>query len=101
MTAERRELPKGLRRQILAAYPTCVYCGRSYPITDHHMTGFSVDHVIPVDQLGTNDRQNLVGACKACNFAKGNRTPQQWAADILAMAEQHERELMLSPVMVD
>lgn len=28
---------------------------------------FTVDHVIPVSQGGTNDRENLVAACYACN----------------------------------
>ncbi len=37
----------------------------------------SVDHVVPRCQGGTDDIENLVVACMACNRRKGGRTPQQ------------------------
>ena len=54
----------------------CVYCGR-------RTRKITKDHVIPVAQSGSDDIANIVLACKNCNQSKGNRTPEQWAKDIL------------------
>ncbi|MEM7784953.1 MAG: HNH endonuclease, partial [Planctomycetota bacterium] len=54
----------------------CVYCGRN-------SNRITKDHVIPRSQGGSDQASNIVQACPSCNQAKGNRTPQQWAADIL------------------
>lgn len=41
----------------------CVYCGT--------VDGpFEVDHIVAIAVGGTNDRKNLIPACKACNRAK-------------------------------
>lgn len=37
----------------------------------------TVDHVIPRSRGGSNDRQNLVGCCLACNQAKGDFVPRE------------------------
>lgn len=49
---------------------TCVYCGKD--IDDK--TG-TVDHVIPVARGGSFELDNLVGSCKTCNEAKGDKLP--------------------------
>lgn len=55
---------------------TCVYCGAiSNRITR--------DHVRPKSQGGTDDPSNIVQACLTCNHSKADRTPEQWAADVL------------------
>ena len=61
---------RGIRARILKrdAY-RCRYCGGE---------ATHVDHVLPVDQGGTDSPDNLVAACQHCNIAKGNRTPGQW-----------------------
>jgi 5-methylcytosine-specific restriction endonuclease McrA len=41
---------------------TCAWCGQDAD---------TVDHVIPVKKGGTDDPDNLVAACKRCNFSKG------------------------------
>lgn len=56
---------------------TCVYCG----ITTKRITR---DHVIPKSKGGRGMHSNTVWACQACNLSKGSRTPEEWAADILA-----------------
>lgn len=53
---------------------TCIYCGS-------HGVALECDHVVPVAQGGSNDDENLVTACRACNRAKGARTPQQWRGE--------------------
>ena len=55
----------------------CVYCGtKAKKITR--------DHVIPKSKGGESTPENMVWACLVCNFAKADRTPEEWAADILA-----------------
>ena len=43
----------------------CVYCGDE---------AYTVDHVIPVENGGTDHRENLVAACLRCNSAFGAKT---------------------------
>ena len=45
---------------------TCQYCGRMPPEVVLH-----VDHIIPVYEGGTNDRENLITSCDSCNLGKG------------------------------
>jgi hypothetical protein len=47
---------------------TCVYCGGQPPKVVLHC-----DHVVAVANGGTNDIDNLVTACDACNLGKGAR----------------------------
>jgi hypothetical protein len=54
----------------------CVYCRAV-------VRDLTKDHVIPKCQGGSNAAENIVLACRSCNFAKGGRTPEQWANDIL------------------
>jgi hypothetical protein len=53
---------------------TCRYCGA-------HGVPLECDHVIPLSRGGTNERKNLVTACRPCNGMKSDRTPQEmgWA----------------------
>lgn len=48
----------------------CVYCGAEREITR--------DHVLPKSRGGGDDPENIVWACRNCNSAKGNRTPEEW-----------------------
>jgi hypothetical protein len=43
----------------------CVYCGDE---------AYSVDHVIPIENGGTDHPENLVAACLRCNSAFGAKT---------------------------
>lgn len=43
----------------------CYYCGKRAD---------SVDHITPISKGGaTHAEDNLVAACRSCNFSKGNR----------------------------
>lgn len=48
----------------------CAYCGRA----DVKLTQ---DHIIPLSQGGSYTKENIVPACRHCNFSKGSRTPEQ------------------------
>ena len=43
----------------------CQYCGKTNVI-------LTIDHVIPKNKGGSDTWENLVSACKRCNFIKGN-----------------------------
>lgn len=47
----------------------CVYCESTKELT--------LDHVVPKSRGGKTNWTNLVAACKRCNAAKGNRTPEE------------------------
>lgn len=43
---------------------TCHWCGEDAD---------TADHLVPRSKGGTNDDDNLVAACRACNSRRGNR----------------------------
>jgi hypothetical protein len=47
----------------------CAYCG-GLPT--------QVDHIVPLSRGGTDDRSNLVPACKGCNMEKLDFTPEEY-----------------------
>lgn len=49
---------------------TCRYCGGTDDLT--------CDHVRPLSRGGSNDPDNLVTACRACNTAKRDRLTSEW-----------------------
>lgn len=66
---ERKSIGKRLRFSILERDGfRCGYCGASAPDVILH-----VDHVTPITSGGTNDLDNLVASCAACNFGKTNK----------------------------
>jgi 5-methylcytosine-specific restriction endonuclease McrA len=62
-----------MRRMLLPA--ACAYCGTEATV---------VDHVIPQIKGGSSERRNLAPACKPCNSAKRDRTPEEWKTARLA-----------------
>lgn len=83
------------RKRLILSHPRCVYCGIALCIpgdpetytAEPHRAG-NVDHVLPWSRGGRNDESNMVPACIVCNQAKADRTPEEWAADIIAAAER-------------
>lgn len=49
----------------------CRYCGTE-------KGPFAFDHVIPLSRGGPTSEENLTVACKSCNSAKRDRTPNEW-----------------------
>jgi 5-methylcytosine-specific restriction endonuclease McrA len=61
-------------RLIIIADP-CAYCGAEATV---------VDHIRPRSRGGSSKRRNLAPACKPCNSAKRDRTPEEWKAARMA-----------------
>jgi len=59
-----------IRRIILRRDPICKICGRA-PSTE-------VDHIIPREAGGTDDPDNLQGACKPCHSRKTAQEDGRW-----------------------
>jgi len=51
---------------------TCQWCGQR----GGHL---ECDHVVPFSKGGSHSEDNLVTACKPCNRAKRDKTPEEWA----------------------
>jgi 5-methylcytosine-specific restriction endonuclease McrA len=49
----------------------CTYCGEQ-------RTQLQGDHVVPLCRGGSNAFDNVVAACRPCNQAKGQRSPEEW-----------------------
>lgn len=60
---------KSRRRMEYAKKGWCIYCG---------LDAYTIDHMTPVSRGGTNDPENLVIACRACNMEKGNMTYDEY-----------------------
>ncbi|HBN75103.1 MAG TPA: hypothetical protein DD473_04650 [Planctomycetaceae bacterium] len=75
--------PATYRRQLLRKGGCrCPYCDCKLNIDNS-----TIDHVLPKSKGGDNSPANMILACERCNQIKSNRTPEQWAADILAVVE--------------
>jgi 5-methylcytosine-specific restriction endonuclease McrA len=58
------------RNVLIRDHFKCAYCGAS-------KERLSIDHIIPKSRGGEMTFENCVAACKACNLAKGGRTPSE------------------------
>lgn len=62
------EVKSSTRYQILARDGhRCMSCGRRAPDVILH-----VDHILPVEQGGDGDNENLITLCEECNIGKSN-----------------------------
>lgn len=57
----------------------CQYCGEELAPSQ-----LTFDHVVPRSQGGRTSWTNIVTACRTCNGAKGNRTPDQAGMKLLS-----------------
>lgn len=46
----------------------CSHCGKKLSVSDD----FTIEHIIPLSKGGTNQHQNIVALCNACNQEKAN-----------------------------
>jgi 5-methylcytosine-specific restriction endonuclease McrA len=63
---------KKIRRRILARDGfVCQWCG---------LEADTVDHIVPVAKGGTDHDENLVAACRRCNYSKKDSMPVDFLA---------------------
>jgi 5-methylcytosine-specific restriction endonuclease McrA len=69
----RRLLRPNRRNLLLRDDHTCQYCGFVGAAAE-----LTVDHIVPMSRGGSGDRwDNLVVACKRCNWRKANHRPEE------------------------
>lgn len=91
MATDRKALSKKTRFEVFKRDGfTCSYCGRHPPAVVLH-----VDHVIALAAGGTDEIDNLLTSCEACNLGKGARpldvAPETVAAKALRIREAEEQ----------
>ena len=59
---------------------TGLYCGRQFPRAE-----LTRDHVLPTSRGGRDRWENVVAACRRCNWQKDNRTPEEAEMPLLAV----------------
>jgi predicted restriction endonuclease len=84
-----RSISPQLRNEILEHNGfTCQLCGAGSGDTDpfnpHRKVRLHIDHIKPISQGGTDDRENLRVLCSACNQGRANiQPPSDTALNIL------------------
>jgi len=99
LPAIERNISPRLRTEILERNGfTCQQCGSGAGDIDQYNPGrrvrLHVDHIIPIEQGGTDDRDNLRALCSTCNQGKSNlQTPTESALNILARIRKTPRSV--------
>lgn len=68
-----RKFPKGIGLKLKNYGSNCHYCR-----DELWRNNFTLDHVVPVAQGGTNHRENKVACCRRCNTLKSSLTLKQF-----------------------
>jgi hypothetical protein len=58
----------------------CLYCGDRFSRGE-----LTRDHVLPVSRGGSDRWENVVAACRRCNWQKDNQTPEEARMPLLAV----------------
>ena len=99
LPAIERNISPQLRAEILERNGfTCQQCGAGAGDLDSYDLGrkvrLHVDHIIPISQGGTDDRDNLRALCSTCNQGKQNiQAPTESALNILARVRKTPRSV--------
>ena len=94
-----RSISPQLRNEILERNGfTCQQCGAGAgdpdPYTPGRKVRLHVDHIVPLSQGGTDDRDNLRALCSTCNQGKSNiQTPTESTLNILARLRKAPRNV--------
>lgn len=99
LPAIERGVSNSLRMEILERDGfTCQLCGRTGgdadPSNPARKVRLVIDHEIPVEQGGTNERSNLRVLCSACNQARSNvQPPTESAKNLIARIRKQSRSV--------
>ena len=70
--------PAQVLEKLAAQQGKCYYCAAEMDEQGMRGKNWQVEHFIPLSRGGTNDIENIVLACVACNQAKKNLMPWEW-----------------------
>lgn len=92
----RQAWAKGLRETLHRSQGgRCVYCGARLSLK----VGFShIDHVLPVNQGGDNERDNLQLLCPGCNVRKSDRSDTEFRYRYRSLISQRRGAVPVSPI---
>lgn len=99
VSAIERGISARLRNEILERNGfTCQRCGAAAGDPDALNPGrkvrLHIDHVVPISQGGTDDRDNLRAVCSACNQGRANvQTPSEDARNLIARIRRTPRSV--------
>ncbi len=65
-----------MRAQVLSEEPLCMACRAQ----DRVSAATEVDHIVPIAEGGTDERENLQGLCSGCHAANTAREAQRGKA---------------------
>lgn len=60
----------------------CSYCGTEMVWEQNHPDQMTIDHVVALAIGGTNERENLIAACRTCNSMKRTRSAESFRATL-------------------
>lgn len=90
MKEKRKPLPKALRVKVYKKYSgRCAYCGKEIRYED-----MQVDHIKAVYLGGDNDFDNLLPACRSCNFYKNTYDLENFRQEIHSIPSRLPREFI-------
>jgi len=95
----KRGMSPQLRNEILERNGyTCQLCGAGPgdpdPFNPNRRIRLHIDHIKPLSQGGTDDKENLRVLCSACNQARANiQTPTETARNLLARIRRASRSV--------
>lgn len=99
LPAVERNISNRLRMEILERNGfTCQLCGRTGgdpdPSDPARKVRLVIDHEVPIEQGGTNERSNLRVLCTACNQARANiQPPTETAKNLIARIRKQGRSV--------
>lgn len=79
----------------------CFYCATDITHYSKRHNSLDIDHRLPRSRGGTDARDNLVAACRACNRGKSDRSEGEWLAILRARIPNRSASAGFAPQMED
>ena len=89
--SDRKSIPQKVRKRVYEKYKGhCAYCGCKLEYKD-----MQVDHMTPVYWYGgENDIENLMPACRMCNFYKSTFTLEKFRERLQTMTDRLKKSFI-------
>lgn len=88
MIMRRRKLTKAQRMRVYEMYGgRCAYCGKKIRYED-----MQVDHMVPLNNGGSDTEDNYVPACRMCNHYKSTLTVEKLREQLTRLQERLRKD---------